>query len=128
MPYTFSVSDASGVLTIRIGGQRAALDSDALEQMWGNLSRAADYCRQHGIRRLVSANTPSGQVSSSSAAAFYSRLGDFGFDLGMRIAVVIPDTQSRRVIELGAALAIERGWNIKVFADEESARDWVMRD
>lgn len=69
-----------------------------------------------------------GRLPSSGVAAIYTWLGDVGLDAGMRIAVVIPDTQSRRVVELSAAPAIESGWNIKLFPAEEPACEWVMLD
>lgn len=128
MAYTFSASEADGVLTVQVGGQRPALDADAMEQMWGIWPQIADHCRESGIRRMVAVVTASGPVSSSGAASFYTHLGDVGLDAGMRIAVVIPDTQSRRIVELGAALAIEMGWKIRIFPAEEPAREWVMLD
>jgi hypothetical protein len=128
MSYVFTTSQEGDMLVVRIGGTRPALDIDAIEQMWAFWSRTGDQCHRQGIRRLLSVNTPSGAVTSSAAATFYKRLGEFGLDPRMRIAVVIPDSRSRRVIELGAALAVERGWNVRVFAEEDPARQWLLLD
>ena len=60
--------------------------------------------------------------------ALFSHFGEVGLDPSMRLGMVVADEQGRRVIELGAALAVERGWNVKIFATEDEARQWVLSD
>ena len=125
MSYTFETSVDDGILTVRLGGTRPALDSDVLEQQWGFWSRATDECRRLGITRILSVHSPSGRVSSSATLTWYSRLGDVGFDKSMSIALVIADHHGRSVLRLGAAAAVNRGWKVKVFDTEAEARAWL---
>ena len=116
------------MLVVRISGTRPVLDADVMEQMWGFWSPIADRCRRDGIRRILSVNSPSGQASSRSMVSLFKRFGEIGLDPSLRMAMVVADVRGRRVIELGAALAVERGWKVRIFATEDQAREWLTSE
>jgi hypothetical protein len=128
MAYTFTTTQEGDMLVVRVGGTRPALDADVIEQMWGFWSPLADRCRRDGIRRILSINSPLGQAKSTSMVALFKRFAEIGLTPSLRMAMVVADAHGRRVIELGAALAVEKGWSVKIFAAEDEARQWLMLD
>lgn len=125
MAFEFSTSAEGTVLVVRIGGERPAVDSDTVDQLWSFFERAASECCQEGIRRMLVVSGARGSASSAAVLSFYRRLEAIGLDLRTRIAVVVTDDAARRVTQLGVAVAKGRGWDIALFETEQEARAWV---
>jgi hypothetical protein len=60
--------------------------------------------------------------------ALFKRFAETGLVPPLRSAMVVADAQGRRVIDLGAALAVERGCSVEILAAEDEAPQRLMLD
>ena len=125
MAYTFVTSEADGLMTVRLGGDRPTEAAEAVRQLtqfWRGVAQRCRECRLRAVLTLVDAR---GDLSSDRVLRWFKQVGGFGFEDDTRIAVVIGDRRSRSIVHLGIHVAAEAGLRIGLFDTEAAARDWL---
>ncbi len=108
-------------------GQRRLHDSEKLEQQWEFWPQATELCRRKGIRRVLVLNELAGEISSTYVRGLHLNLEEFGFDRGLRYAMVVAEPRARGVLTFGIELAKELGWDIEIFEEIATAQAWLSR-
>ena len=127
MPRTFETSEQSGIFVVRVGGERSSHAEDdraELTKFWAGVPSAM---RQADVHRLLAVISVRGTFRSLDILGFYRRLGEMGFRVDMRLAIVfaVPENE-RKVLQIGVESAARDGWNIRHFVSESEARDWLL--
>lgn len=125
MAYTLDTSEADGLMTVRVGGERPSDAAGAvrqLSQFWRGVAQAS---RERDVRAVMALVHATGDVSSDRVLRWFRQVAGFGFAPGTRIAVVIADRRSRAIVELGIHVAADAGLLIGLFDAERAARDWL---
>ncbi|CAM5781560.1 STAS/SEC14 domain-containing protein OS=Rhizobacter sp. Root404 OX=1736528 GN=ASC76_07850 PE=4 SV=1 [Rhizobacter fulvus] len=125
MTYTFETTEADGLMTVRLGGERPTESADAARQLstfWQDVARRS---RERQLRAVLAIVEARGDLSSDRVLRWFKQVAGFGFAADTRIAVVIPDRRSRSIVDLGVHVAAEAGLQIGLFDSEPAARDWL---
>lgn len=110
-----------GVLRVVISGEGG--HADAAFKRWQHNIESA---RAAGLDKLLVILELSGEViPEERLAAMIGRVAALGVQ-DLRVAVVQTRHQRQNQDELGVLLAMERGITVGVFADEASARIWLL--
>lgn len=127
MTYTFDAAYLGAMYEVRIAGERPHYYADGVDALLEFWSNAAADLQRTGIQEVLAISTAKGPVSSDAVLAFYGRLADLPFMPGTRFAIAIPDDASRSlpVIQLGIAVALGKGLDIRTFSSRQSAIEWL---
>ncbi len=113
MDYTITLDEANSVVR---------LDVFRTSQEGRSLTAAASAGRHAGWRRFLFDFKGAGSAKVIGVFHVASRLGDFGFQRGDRIAFV-PAAASTDWAEL---VATNRGWQVRAFATLPEAKAWLL--
>lgn len=125
MAYTFDTSEADGLLTVRLGGERPSEPADAVQQLSRFWRDVAQRCRERGTHAVLTLVEATGDVSSDRVLNWFRQVAGFGFAADTRIAVVIVERRSRAIVDLGVHVAAAAGLQIGLFDSEPAAREWL---
>lgn len=123
MPYNLKFEVAGDLLIVEIRGNRAEgdLSSDA-KFAW---SRIAAVCEENRLSRILVISHATGKYRSYNAYEINSTLDECGIRKSWKIAFVNLDKDSYQDIEFGETVAVNRGFELKVFPSEAAARAWL---
>jgi hypothetical protein len=125
MAYTFDTTEADGLVTVRLGGDRPIEASEASQQLSTFWRTLAQRCRERGLHAVLTLVDARGDLSSDRVLRWFRQVGGFGFEADTRIAVVMPDRRSRAIVDLGIHVAADAGLRIGLFDAEPAARAWL---
>jgi hypothetical protein len=121
MEYTLDYLPEKGYARARIAGFPDV--RDARECATGAFAlAAANDC----TKVLFDGTQLTGETGVSDIHSFYSRLGEFGCDRRMSIAVVLAGPSKRD--QFVETVARNRGFGLKVFGTLEDAEVWLMAE
>lgn len=111
------------LLTVRLLGEVAAEKNlETTREYWRHIAEKVRAC---GAARLLVLDTLPGEVmSDADLAIFFSGVAGLGLER-VRIAYVEARTDQMPRIEYVEQLALERGYRIRMFANEPEARLWL---
>jgi hypothetical protein len=90
-------------------------------------SQIVKFCREKNQYKLLGIFNVEGKVSSSlESYRFASSPEEFGWDRKFKLALVDLNEESRIQNLFTENVAVNRGYNIKVFDNETSAIDWLL--
>ncbi|MCB2204805.1 hypothetical protein KQI65_08645 [bacterium] len=123
MSYEVIVEECDGVLRVQVSGDRAVgSTSRNAESMFRKISIAS---KETGLHRILVISKITGSLSTMSVFETAASLGEYGIELGWRIALVNLDYPSRMQLEFGMTVAVNRGTGIKMFDTEKEAMEWL---
>ena len=108
-------------------GERRLHDFEKIEEQWEFWPATTLRCKSLGIRRVLVLNELVGEISSTYVRDFHTNLDKFGFDRGIRYAMVVREPHARAILSLGMALASKAGWDIAIFSQQSAAEEWLLR-
>lgn len=106
---------------IRVPGQEA---EDGIA-VW---TRVADVCREHKVDKILAIINLEGHLPTSVSFKIANDPYEFGWEKRFRVAVVDVNYESRLVNYLTEAVAVNRGYDVRIFENEQSAMDWLFRN
>ena len=125
MPVAFSFEAKPDHLRVEVAGER--VEGRYMQEMISGWSRVAEECRAKGIHRMLVINRLTGRSPSADAYQIASAVPSLFQGLSVRMAqVVIGDEGSKRVNKFAEDVAVNRGFEARMFGDEASALGWLL--
>lgn len=123
MSYDLQFEVTDNMLVVEIRGDRAAGDlSSNAKSAW---SRIAAVCDENRQSRILVISHATGRYRTYNAYEINSTLDECGIRKSWKIAFVNLDKESYQDIEFGETVAVNRGFQLKVFPTEAAARAWL---
>jgi len=124
MPFRFSMQVNGDYLRSEVTGER--VPGELVPEMLKLWSLVADECRARGVTRVLAVNGLTGPTSQMDVFEISKRLPAVLGGAVHRIAFVIRGGEEERKVSLFAEnVAVNRGLNGRVFADEDAALAWL---
>lgn len=117
--YAIALEDRPGYAVAHVSGD--FVDNDHALKAWLAVSRAL---RERGQRRIMVLRSSGRTADQAGMAGIVHALADLGF-AGVRGAMVLRCTPLPRFLE---AIATQRGLELGVFDDEDSAQEFLLAD
>ena len=123
MSYNLKLDIEDRILRVEIEGDRTKGDlvSNA-RAAWPEIATA---CSNNNLARILVVSHASGKYSTFDAFQINSTLAECGVQKSWRIAFVNLDQKSYEEIEFDETIAVNRGFAVKIFKNEEDARAWL---
>ncbi|MGH8371751.1 MAG: hypothetical protein ACRETO_03355 [Gammaproteobacteria bacterium] len=123
MSYELQFDVIDKILRVEIRGNRTAGDlSGNAIAAW---SKVATVCNENKLSRILVVSHATGKYPSLNAYEINSVLEECGIERSWKIAFVNLDMESYQDIEFGEIVAVNRGFQVKVFPTEDAARAWL---
>ena len=124
MPVRFSMQMQGDYLRFEVSGRR--VPGEVVPEMLRLWGLVADECRAHGVTRVLGVNGLSGPASHVDVFDISRQLPALLGSAVHRIAfVILGDEQAMKVSQFAEDVAVNRGLNGRVFADEDAALVWL---
>ena len=124
MPYRFSMQLNGDYLRFEVSGRR--VPGEVVPEMLRLWGLVADECRAHGVTRVLAVNRLSGPASHLDVFDISKQLPALLGGAVRRIAfAILGGEQAMKVSRFAEDVAVNRGLNGRVFADEQSALAWL---
>lgn len=124
MPYRAEIQENPDYIRVEISGERRpGKEAEDFFDIWPPV---ADLCEKTRIQRILLVLRLAGRVPPTAAYEMVKSIADFGWPKSMRVAVVDLNEESRRDHLVTETIAFTRGYRLKIFADEEEARTWLL--
>lgn len=127
MPYDVNIAETEGVLRVEVKGERSADTEKAIGDISSVWRRVGRECLTRHIDRVLAVFELTGPFSIVGAYRVASQPEKFEFDSKTRIAIADLDDESFRNNKFSETVAVNRGWQIKVFDNERDALEWLRR-
>ena len=89
-------------------------------------AQAFELCRKNNVRRLLAVFDMPGRIPTMSAYHIASAPDKVGMTPKSRVAVVHLDEERYKSNLFTEDVAVNRGWHVKVFNDENDAKLWLL--
>lgn len=123
MPYELHFEVADKLLRVEIRGDRT--DGDLSVNARAAWNRIAAVCSEHNLSRILVVSHATGKYSTFNAYEINSALAECGIQRTWKIAFVNLDKESYQDIEFGETVAVNLGFQVKIFPTEDAARAWL---
>ena len=123
MSYTLSTKQEDDLLVVEIGGQRTK--GELVRHASVAWTEITSLCHERGLSRLLIISRATGEYSTTNAYRINSQLSEWGVRPGWRIAFVNLDSESLANMQFGETVAVNRGFDLKVFDNVDDARKWL---
>lgn len=90
-------------------------------------TRVADACRETGETRILSLWDVSGHLPMLDAYSLASAPDSFGWEHNFKLAVVHLHEERFSDALFAETVAVNRGYEVKIFRDERSAKEWLQQ-
>ena len=125
MAYKINFHEENDLLRVEISGERekAKLIPNARDA-WREIAKVNRDKKQRKVLILSSAT---GKYPIFDALMINQSLAEYGVQRDWKIAFVNQDQVSFPEVKVSEMIAVNRGFNLGVFPDEESARRWLLK-
>ena len=123
MSYNLKLDIEDRLLRVQIEGDRT--EGDLVGNAKAAWTEIAGICSNSNLDRILVVSHASGKYPPFDAFKINSTLAECGVQRSWRIAFVNLDKNSYEEIEFGETIAVNRGFAVKIFPNEEAARTWL---
>jgi hypothetical protein len=125
LTYNLTIEENKEFVRFEISGVR--IPGKEKEHAQNVFSQIAKFCHKKQQYKLLGIFRLEGKVSSSlESYNFASSPEEFGWDRKFKLALVDLNEESRIQNLFTENVAVNRGYNFKVFDNEASAIDWLL--
>jgi hypothetical protein len=125
MPFRFSMQVKGDHLRFEVGGER--VPGETVPEMLKVWALVAEECRARGVTRVLGVNRLTGPTSQMDVFEISRQLPAVLGSAVRRIAfVILGGEEALKVSFFAENVAVNRGLNGRVFADEGSALAWLL--
>ena len=125
MPYDFAVDAERDYLRVEVSGNRSPDIEQGLRDIMTVWSRVTDICRETNTEKVLAVLQLKGEVPVMGSYNVVTHADQFGWSRRLRMAVVDLNDESREGNRFTETVAVNRGYQIKVFDNENDAKDWL---
>lgn len=124
MEYETHITELPDYLRVHVCGERSPGRSVANADRVGRM--IVEYCKDKGIDRILLVLELKGRLGPLDAVGIVTHSPDYGFDHGFKLAFVDLNAESYRDSLFTETVAVNRAYSMKVFDDEQEAREWLL--
>ena len=125
MAYETNITEFPGYLRVHVCGERAPGHSVTNADRVGKM--IVEYCRDNDIDRIMLVLELGGRLGPLDAVGIVTHAPDYGFHHGLRLAFVDLNTESFPDNLFTETVAVNRSYSMKVFDNEQNAREWLLK-
>ena len=123
MAYKLNFLEEDGVLVVEISGERPKDNlTRSAKEAWCEVARVA---RHKNLKRILVISSATGDYPTMDAYKINSTLDECGVQRGWKIAFVNLDPNSFQDIKFAETVAVNRGFDVGVFNNQDKARKWL---
>lgn len=125
MSYNVVIEEKEGFLRVEVSGDRVpGQEAENGIEVWAHL---ADICRDKGYEKVLAVINLSGHLPTTASYKIASEPDRFGWEKRFKVAVVDLNQESRLENYTTAAIAVNQGYDVKIFDNEDTARAWLLQ-
>lgn len=125
MPFRFSMQVQGDYLRFEVGGER--VPGETVPEMLKVWALVADECRARGVARVLGVNGLTGPTSQLDVFEISRQLPAVLGGAVRKVAfVILGGEEALRASFFAENVAVNRGLNGRVFADEGAALAWLL--
>ena len=124
MNYEFSIEIHAEYVRVLISGEPSR--ERAYEQSFDVGTHVVKACRESNIRRILAVWDVPGRLAVVDAYELAGNPQAFGFDYDLKLASVYLHRDRFEGSKFAETVATNRGFNVKVFNEEEAALAWLL--
>ena len=124
MAYDSHITEFPGYVRVHVCGQRAPGQSVADADHVGKM--VVEYCKDNDIDRILLVLELEGRLGPLDAVGIVTHSPDYGWHHGLRLAFVDLNAESYRDSLFTETVAVNRSYSMKVFDNEQDAREWLL--
>ncbi len=125
MAYKLNFQDEDEVLLVEISGEREKKELiQSAKEAWREI---AGVSREKKLVKLLVLSRATGKYPALDAFLINSSLAECGVQRVWKIAFVTLDQASFQDVKFAETVAVNRGFNLGVFNNEDSARKWLFQ-
>ena len=124
MSYNVHIEKKADHIRAELSGQREP--GKELENAVGVLTRLTKLCVESGMDKVLVIIDLEGDFPMVSAFQLGEDPSSFGWEPSVRIAAVDLNENSRKMLDLTASIANNRGCDVSVFDQEAPAMAWLL--
>lgn len=125
MPFNISMQVKGDYLRFEVTGRR--VPGEVVPEMLRLWGLVADECRVHGVTRVLGVNGLRGPASHVDVFDISRQLPEVLGSAVHKVAfVILGGEEAMKVSQFAEDVAVNRGLNGRVFADERSALAWLQ--
>lgn len=125
MQYELKFEVEGEILFVEIFGERPKKQlEETSKDAWRTVAKVAS---EKNLKKLLILSHVTGDYPTFDAYKINSTLEECGVQRGWLIAFVNLDSTSYQEIKFAETVAVNRGFKIEVFSNQENARDWLQK-
>jgi hypothetical protein len=124
MAYTFTIEEKREYIRVEVFGERRP--GKALEDIQLVWTRVTETMRAKKINKLLAILHLTGKASTVGGYNTVQTADDFGWMRNDRVALVATTEESYQINAFVETVAVNRGYQLKVFDNEPEAHDWLL--
>lgn len=125
MPYALTFQERDGYLRVEGRGDRATEDPARSGRVV--VDRVLRKCRESGYTRIMLVSHLTGHYPPFANFQVVSALEELGVPKAWKMAYVNLDPKSRQALQFSETMAARKGFQARVFDNEQEAHDWLNR-
>lgn len=123
MPYNCVITREADHIRVEVSGRW--MPGEELGDATAVWSQVANACRETGETRILSLWDVSGHLPTMEAYNLANTPASFGWDYSFKLAVVHLHEERFNDALFVETVAVNRGYQVKIFKDERSASQWL---
>lgn len=124
MEYDITFKENVDHLRLEISGTRTrgSEETDAIKS-W---SKVAEFCKAKNINHILAILRITGPMPPWASFQIGALAEEFGWSRKFRLAVVTLDKESMKANLFTETVAVNRGFDVKIFDNEQDAKSWLL--
>ena len=123
MPYDVSIEERESHIRVVVSGDRIpGKEVEDGKRVW---RRVAEICHETRTNKVLAFVRLSGRLPIMGSFEMAGSLDQIGWSRSFKLAIVEENEESRKGSLFTETVAVNRGYRVKVFANEESATTWL---
>ena len=124
MSLEISIKEFQDYIRVEVSGARTSgKEKEDAVNLW---RRVVDACSESGINRVLVVSSVTGRIPTLEAYEVAGHPEEFGWSRDYKLALVDLDEESRRDNIFAENVAVNRGFQVKVFDNEQEAEIWLL--
>ena len=124
MGYKTQITEYPDYVRVHVTGERSPGHSVANADRVGKM--IVDYCRDKGVEKIMLVLELQGRLGPLDSVGIVTHSPEYGFHHGFRLAFVDLNAESYRDSLFTETVAVNRSYAVRVFDNEQHAREWLL--
>ncbi len=124
MSYDLSIQDNQDYIKVVISGDR--IPGQEVADISAVLVEVAEYCKEKNSNKVLGVINLSGRLPTMASLNIINTTDSFGWDRKFKFALYDMNDDSRKDNLFTETVATNRGFQLKVFDNEQDANKWLL--